>query len=258
MDKNNQIILYEGSPLERIAASDIVLRSDTSLMKQKRLYLASDVFVGEYNVTGFVVVDNQPEQRWISYTDGDKIGVPWGNDPNQIEFDLFGITNDAQRLAHFIGTDKGFKMIRYFILPLNVEDFFRSDRYIGEPLIDKCVCEGTIPDEFDEQKVNPVYAFREREEEELIDRIIEHINPRLKQIGESRLSWEHFGHHVYFSFHPWQVYKPILEVGEESIVRAIRNFDKLLSRFDEKKKLQKRILKVKGAEEYKVVLPPLE
>lgn len=258
MGEDNQIILYEGSPLERIATSDIFLRRDKPLMEQKRLYLASDVVVGEYGVTGFVVVDNQPGKRWISYTDGDKTGVPWGDDPNRLEFKLWGITDDPQRLAHFVSTDKGFKMIRYFVVPSNVRDFFRADRYLGEPMIDKCACEGAIPDEFDEQKVNTVYAFREREERELIDRIVEHINPKLQQIGELRLAWEDFGHHVYFSFHPWQVYRPVLEVGEESVIRAVRNFDKFLSRFDERKKLQRRNLEIEGAQEYKGVLPPSE
>lgn len=253
MDQDNQVILYEGNPLERIAASDIVARSDSPLMKQKRLFLASDVIVGEYGVTGFVVVDTKPEKRWICYTDGNATGVPYGKE--EAEMLLFGIDDDPYRLAHYIDTDQGFKMIRYFILPPNVRDFFRTDRYLGTPMINKCACEGTIPDEFDEVEVNTGYAF-DGEERELIDGIIGHINPRLEHIGETRFSWEDFGHHVYFSFHPWQIYRPVLEVGEEAIVRAIRNFDQVLSRFDGNKTLQQRVLRVEGARDYTRVLPP--
>ena len=256
MGQDNQIILYEGSPLERITTSDIVLRSDAPLMKQKRFYLASDVVVGEYGVTGFVIVDNKPEDRWISYTDGDKTGVSWDPKYHNVEFLLHGIKGNTFRESHFVNTSQGFKMIRYFVLPSNVRSFFIADKYLGEPMIDKCACEGAIPDEFDELKAYPVYAFEKREEREIIDRILEHINPKLEKIGESRFSWEDFGHHVYFSFHPWQVYKPVLEAGEESIVRAVRNFDQFLSRFDERKLLQRRDLEIKGAQEYKGVLPP--
>ncbi|MFH1316686.1 MAG: hypothetical protein ABII01_04155 [Candidatus Woesearchaeota archaeon] len=256
MSEDNQIILYEGSPLERIASSDIVLRTDKPLMEQKRLFLASDVVVGEYGVTGFVVVDNKPEKRWISYTEGDKTGVSWDPEYHSLEFTMYGL-DEPLRKAHFANTDEGFKMIRYFILPSNVSQFFRTDKFLGYPMIDKCCREGTLPEEFDEVEVNPVYAFH-GEEREIIDRIIERISPNLQQIGESRFSWEDFGHQVYFSFHPWQTYKPVLEAGEESVVRAVRNFDQFLSRFDERKKLQRRDLEIQGAQEYKGVLPPSE
>ena len=255
MSERNQVILYEGSPLERITASNIVLRRDKPLIEQKRLFLASDVVVGEYGVTGFVVVDNKPEDRWLSYTDGDELGVRWGEN-DSVHFMIWK-EEDPNRLLHYLDTSQGFKMIRYFILPSNVSAFFGTDRYLGGPMIDKCACEGAIPNEFDEVKINPNYAFN-GEERELIDRIIEHINPRLEQIGESRFSWEDFGHHVYFSFHPWQVYRPVLEIGEESIVRAVKNFDQFLSRFDERKKLQRRALEIEGAQEYKGILPPQE
>lgn len=144
-------------------------------------------------------------------------------------------------------------MIRYFILPNNVKDFFRKDKFLGYPMIDKCCREDTLPEEFDETEVNPVYAFN-GEEIETVDMIITGISPKLEQIGELRFSWEDFGHHPYFSFHPWQVYKPVVEVGEESIVKAIKNFDNFLSRFDQKRILQKRTLEIKGSQEYKSIL----
>jgi hypothetical protein len=256
MSEDNQVILYEGSPLERIASSNIVLRTDKPLMDQKRLFLASDVIVGEYGVTGFVIVDSKPENRWISYTEGDKTGVIWDTEYHSLEFVIYGI-NEPLRKVHFVNTNEGFKMIRYFILPSNVSQFFTTDKFLGDPMIDKCCREGTLPEEFDEVVVNPVYAFR-GEEREIIDRIIERISPNLQKIGESRFAWEDFGHQVYFSFHPWQTYKPVLEAGEESVVRAVRNFDQFLSKFDERKKLQRRDLEIQGALEYKGVLPPSE
>lgn len=257
MGENNKVILYQGAPLEKIAASEIVLVSkDKPLMEQQRMFLASDIVVGEYGVAGFVLVDNQPEDRWLSYDDGSKTGVPWC-DTDSLHFVIWK-DKEPHRLSHYIDTSQGFKMIRYFVLPSNIKEFFKTDKYLGEPVIDKCVCDGTLPEDFDEEKVNPFYAFREGKERELINKIVSHINPRFEQIGELRFSWEDFGHHVYFSFHPWQVYKPVLEAGEESVIRAVRNFDECLSRFDNRKKLQKKILEVEQAQEYMGVLPPEE
>ena len=242
----NSLMLYEGSPLERIAASTIVqVNKDYVPMSQQRLYLVSDVVVGEYGVTGFVIVDHKPEDRWISYTDYDKAGVFWDPKHHALEFALYG-WNDPSRIAHYANTSEGFKMIRYFVLPHNVREFFRSDAFLGDAMIDKCCREDTLPEELDETEVNPIIAFR-GEERETVDRILAAISPRLGQIGESRLSWEDFGHQVYFSFHLWQSYKPVLEAGKESVFRAIRNFDRFLSRFDSKAVLKKRDLEIQGA-----------
>ncbi|MBI2632243.1 hypothetical protein HYW75_04525 [Candidatus Pacearchaeota archaeon] len=240
--ERQEIILYKNKPLERITASNIVLREETPLMKEKRLFLASDVIVGEYGITGFVAVDNKPEDRWWSYTEGDRIGVKWSVEDSPLLV-AWKVSN-PKRLSHYINTSTGFKMIRYFVLPSSVQEFFRRDKFLGDPLINKCAREGTILEEFDEVLVNPTYAFS-GEQRELIDGILEHINPRLEKIGESRLSWEDYGHAVYFSFHPWQEYKPILEIGQESIMNSVLNFDKFLSHFDQRKTLKKRVLELK-------------
>ena len=257
-DGNNSVILYQGSPLERIAASGIVMAKNKPLIKSERIFLASDIIVGQYGVTGFVLVDNKPENRWVSYTDGDRTRITWRLPYDEDEFALMGIIDEPYRMAsHYINTSKGFKMIRYFILPNNVKEFFQRDRKLDEPLIEKCCEEGTLPGDFDEEKVNIALAFH-GEERALVDRIIKNITPRFKRIGGLRLSWQDSGYHAYFSFHPWQHYKPVLEAGEESIVRAIKNFDTVLSRFDMNKRLTKRDLKTELAENYRGVLPPVE
>lgn len=248
------VILYEGSPLEKIAASSIVL-NNSELMKSERIFLASDVIIGEYGVTGFVLVDNKPENRWRSYTDGEWTGVTFK--PNDIELPLFySIGENSPRLVHFVDTDKGFKMIRYFVLPSHVKEFFERDRHLGSPLIEKCCEEGTLPAEFDEVKVDLGYAFN-GEQTDLINRILERVNPRFEKIPEVML-WQNIGQHAYFSFHPWQHYKPVLQAGEEAVVRAIRNFDMILSRFDMRNTLAKRELKPEIAQPYAGVLPPVE
>lgn len=258
MEDTNQVIVYQGSPLERVAASQLVMPETFMMMEQKKLYLASDVIIGKYGIVGMVIVDSRPEKRWYSYTNSDWTGVSMDAEADDPDFLLarHGIESyDSYRKAHFFDTDKGFKMIRYFILPENVREFFKRDSYLGDPLIDKCCREGTLPAEFDEVVVNPSLGFRD-EDREVIDMILGQISPSLEKIGQHRFSWEDFGHHLYFSFHPWQHYKPVAQAGEEAVVRAVKNFDSVLRRFDEREVLQKRDLQVDGAIEYKGILPP--
>ncbi len=126
-------------------------------------------------------------------------------------------------------------------------------------MIDKCCMEGTIPEDFDEVKPDrPDYAFWlvDKGELDVIDAIVASINPDLANSPETAYRYD--GRHVYFSFHPWQLYKPAVEAGEESVVRAIRNFDIFLSRFDARGQLQRRELEITIATSYVGVLPPSE
>lgn len=243
----NQIILYEGSPLEVISNSSIVL-SGNSLMEQKRFYLASDVIVGRYGVTGFVIVDNRPEKRWVSYTDGSYSGVTY----KPKGYLGSGIEDKSRFLSHFVDTDTGFKMIRYFILPENIKEFFKRDEYLGDPMITKCCEQDTLPKEFDEVKATLIYLSDN--DQNLLKEIIRYISGGLKHIDEHSLFEAYYGHWVYFSFHPWQVYSPVIKAGEEGVIRSIRNFDNFLERFDRNAQLKKRDLQIETAQEYKGML----
>ncbi len=242
------VILYEGSPLERIAASSLVLSGKMPLAKAPQIYLASDVIVGKYGVTGLLLVDSKPKPRWESYTDGNWTGAV--TDEKSV---LFMSEYDPIRYAHYMNTSSGFKMIRYFILPPEVAAFFRQDSFLGDPMIDKCCRDGTLPEDYDEVLVNSRYV-ESSDEGRFLTQIINSVNPAFAKDQEPRNNPK-FGQKVYFSFHLWQVYKPVTEVGEESIVRAITNFDRVLSQFDNRNILQQRQL-VSPSIEYRGVLPP--
>lgn len=243
------IVLYEGSPLERIAASAVGLETVAKPLKKPQIYLASDVIVGAYGVTGFVLVDIKPERRWVSYTNSDWFGVTFETSGNHLL--KFEVESDPVRRAHFFDTNEGFKMIRYFIMPDNVQEFFTRDKFLGEPMVDKCCRDGTLPEDYDEDPVSSNHAIYD-ESGDILEAVLKTINP---SFGVPAFSTERMGHRIYFSFHSWQLYKPVLEVGEESVVRAIRNFDTFLSRFDQTKQLQRRELPLEAAVAYSRVLP---
>ena len=74
--------------------------------------------MGQYGVTGFLIVDTRPEERWESYTNTDLYGVS-----HSLEHCIHipdDVRNDPVRISHYINTDKGFKMVRYFLIPKNV------------------------------------------------------------------------------------------------------------------------------------------
>lgn len=251
----SSVILYEGSPLERIAASAVLPRNKDVLQEflHSRFFLPSDIVMGRYGVTGFLIIDTRPEERWESYTDTNLYYISHSLDhrihiPDEDR-------NDPIRVSHYINTDKGFKMIRYFLLPNNVRTFFESDEDLGEPMVRKC-CR-TIPKWFDEDEAREVFGELSGDEEgdKLVAAIIEGITPRLRQIGETELKRYDFKHQRYLSFHPWRFVKDVLAVGEDSIVEAIGNFDKFLGTMDRRGVLRKRNLQTNGAAEYRLALP---
>lgn len=241
--ETRSIEVHQGAPLERVSASGLVL---AQYLGEPRYYLASDVAVGNYGVIGFVLADSRPEKRWHSYTNGEWIGVEYSED----DILFSDLIHDPLSRNHFLDTDQGFRMIRHFVMPLNIRDFFEKDRFLGDPLVDKCCREGTLPEDFDEVPGRPNYIYWEGRTdgnpEGLLSKIIRYANPALEYSEDPGILWQDLGHRTYLSFHPWQAYKPVIEEGQESIFRAIANFDGVLSRFDRNGVLQTRGLEAAG------------
>ena len=213
--------------------------------------------MGKYGVTGFLIVDTRPEERYESYTDSNLYGVSHSIEHCQhIPPEVRG---DPLQLSHFIETDKGFKMIRYFIIPENARGVFGRDKHLGPALIKKCLEDCGIPEWFNDEEAYEVFTYDkdyisgEVEGEKLVGKVKENIIERLRSIGET-LSEYRGGHHAYVSFHPWQYYKDAIGVEESSIVTAIANFDRALSMLDKKGTLQKRNLQTES--ESRIALPP--
>lgn len=233
-DANRAVVLYQGAPLEQIGTRALIFPGGRQ--QESRFFLPEDIVVGRYGVIGFLVIDKTPEQRWVSYTSYDWTGV---------EVRDYDASWRGGNATHFLNTDQGFKMVRYFILPPSVGDFFAKDKFLGEPLIDKCCREGTLPEEFDEEKAYPNIAFWSGDEvqEGLIRPVIKASLPELS--GDELFSYD-WGknQNSYVSFHPWQDFKYVIGEGQNSIHAAISNFDDVIGKFDTKQLLTPRDLRV--------------
>lgn len=249
-DKTTSIVLYGGSPLEKIAASGFLIKSPLKTL-HSRLYLASDIIMGDYGVAGFLLIDSRPEERFESYTDGDLIGV--SSDHEHCEHIPPEVRNNPLRLSHYIETDKGFKMVRYFLVPDNIVEFFYKDKFLGEPVIAKCYRDVKIPEWFDEEDSRPHEALYRiyDEKDALLKSISEEIITKLREITkEPKVDF----HRACVSFHPWSYYKHAVEIGESGIVAAIGNFDRMIQMLDKQGVLPKRNLKSEGAQVYRIAL----
>ena len=143
------VIVYEGSPVEKIGTR--ALAFPEVHQKEPRFFLPEDIVVSRYGIIGFLIVDNHPEQRNVTYANPEWTGI-------KIDEYTLGL-GDKKNSPHFFKTDKGFKMVRYFILPPNVGDFFAQDKYLNEAMIDKMCRQETFAEEFDEEPEKLKWVF---------------------------------------------------------------------------------------------------
>ncbi len=241
---DTSLVIYKGSPLEQIATREVM---EGVSLKKNRIFLATDVVIGKYGVIGFGLVDSKPEDRWKSYTDGVWIGVVYNEDSFYLLAQHKDSYADAKlRRSHYIGTSDGFKLARYFVLPRSVMDFFDRDEFLGEPLIEKCLRQGTLPADFDEEKADPYYAFHMEEPRELVDAILAKICPEAGDAG-SQVAYkvglaEALGistkHYPYVSFHSWWQFRDIIQIAQDSLVASVANLDAVLAHYDTNHVLQ--------------------
>ncbi|GEM_PF-1600279 len=262
--QQRNVLIFQDSPLERIASSAVVPNNVLTDLVHSRFFLGSDFYMGTYGVTGFLVIDSRPEERWESYTDTNLYGVSHSlkhcmHIPQEVR-------NDPIRLSHYINTDKGFKMIRYFLLPSNVKELFSRDRHLKDSLVRKCCEDVPITEWFDEETANEIFTgyningswISSREDgEKLVNGIIEGISPNLKETGESKFEKYDFRHEHYVSFHSWQVFRQCLVIGEDAVIAAIGNFDRMIPLIDKRGELKRRDLRTEGAYEHRLALPSM-
>ncbi len=233
-EPNRAVVLYQGLPVETIGTR--ALTFPEGHQKEPQFFLPEDIVVGRYGVIGFLMVDNHPEQRNLTYTNGEWTGV---------EIEEYAVL-PGKNNSHFLNTDRGFKMIRYFILPPNVADFFANDKFLGEPMIDKCCRESTLPEEFDEVQALTRHVFGPAGwTEGAVEIVRAVIKASLPQLDEELLQrYDEYGksQYPYVSFHPWQEFKFVIGEGQKSIYAAMNNFDTFISRFDSSRVLEEREL----------------
>ena len=217
----SSIALYGKNPLE-IVSSDLI-KNASNEVHTAQVYLGSNIFVNKYGVLGFSIIDSKPKKRWVRYDRSDWTGVEHGEDI----YDTV-ILNDPVRMRHFADTDKGFAAARQFIFPEEVYDFFTRENFLGDPLINKCCSDKTMPSDFDEERM--IYNPFENTYHTLMEYVVLKENERRVQAGFTNLTGDHTN--AYISFHPWSVYHSVINQLDKGIMQSLNNFDILLNKFD--------------------------
>lgn len=174
---DSSVVLYEGSPLERISSSSVF----PSVTHSKH-FVYKEIVMGQYGTAGFLIIDTRPDKRQLNYNGDDGYGLCgyYSEQEHGIDHPPYFVSFNPERKDHFIGTEKGFSMVRNFILPPSLVDFVNSERLIGEPIVDKAVM--TLPAEFDEVKGYGFYVFSDAEGERLLDLVIACLKPKIAEV----------------------------------------------------------------------------
>ncbi len=143
--------------LQVVKTGELLRLPEANIEVEAPIYLASDVHLSDYGIRGFVLVDTKPENRvWgyhedRFYNSGETMS---GREkPDYVEGEPRD--EDPVQIARYYGTRHGFKAVRFFVLPEAVREFFGSDKFLGEPMIAKCLEEGTTPSDFGERPILP-------------------------------------------------------------------------------------------------------
>lgn len=243
-----EVVQFQGELVERV---DFTNQQLTLPNQQERYYLVAPIYRSSFGVEGYLLVDHHPEERWHSYTDRDCIYVPYKMGESSYCGHDVPPTDDPIRLAHFFDTDQGFKLVRFFHLPEAVIQTFAEDTFSGAHLIEKSISDRTLPKNFDEVQVALNLLSGEKYGAlQSLGRALTLVNPAYSELTDDRYpKWGTVpAHRVYFSFHPWPWYNLVIQIGEQSIIKALINFDRVLERMNPEVVLERRELILPDAE----------
>ena len=217
---DNNIVLWQGNNALTLSSS-----LSREVVLQSRFFLPSEVLVSHHGIVAMVIVDNKPGRRNISYVEDEWSGVG-------IDLDLVKYIHedDPIRRCHFVDTEKGFSLIRAFILPSCIEKVFSRDQFLGEPFIDKCINDRTFDVEFDEERA----SFRSNPVREAVPLIKTFTASAwqmacLPELDTGNVDDVHV--RTWLSFHGWFMFPHAVAQAQLSLVKALGNFDSLLERF---------------------------
>lgn len=207
---SDQMILWRGSSS---LASPIMRELLPVLVSQKRFFLVGEVLVSNYGIVGMLLGDGKPESRKASYSDGDWIGV-------SVDHMEGTFPDDPIREAHYANTQNGFSVIRVIVLPPRVESFFRTDEFLGRPMIEKCACQGVFETEFDEEFGSPSFL-------PIADALscIQGIAAAALSNAGVQGGGNDGSVYSWISFHSWVVFESVKDEARIALERSLGNFD---------------------------------
>lgn len=222
------IVPYKGIPLERLSGRDLVRPGDLAA-KPTRFYLASNVYVGNFNQAGFVVVDKNPGKRpyWIGSE------ILSGYTPEQVQQRIDQrIIKEEER--YFFDTAGGLAALRLFALSKQLMDIFDKDTFLGRPMIRKICEQGVVPDEFNElnawlEEREPIFDYILNRSGALTEELYQVASSALRPVAER--TGQKYAFFPYVTYFPSQAYPIVVPTLEESAQEVVSRFDDFGKRF---------------------------
>ena len=199
------------------------------------VYLGTDVFQGEFGVTSFGLVVPRPTQRPVVFYPEE--GPTWGLGDGSSNVDD-QIYKDGLHKARHVGTAKGFGVVRAVVAPKEIEEGFRSDRFLGPAVIDKCCLDGTVEDLDEETSLaantSDLSFVMDASAELVVGRkSLEKYIPvmtRLKQRLQESTGANYIVLREYPSWHSYRVYQQVLGEVAKGCQATVANFDEVISK----------------------------
>ena len=248
-EASRDIVIYRGAPVARIALNQLIQRLTPDA---RTVNLMSDIFTSDYGVTGFLLLDSQPEGGRGYYPNGE-FGWYCNEEEWKSSCEAGIYENDLRVKCKNVPFPGTFKMVRYFIMPEKVGDLFRGDKFLGEPMINKICIEDLVPEEFDEHRFTNILAEEKAQEyAELLEQI---CGENILNLG---IYFGHKDHRAYQSFHLFSPLFPIRDIAQEAVVKALARFDQFIARFDTAEKLKdsRQNLTIENGTQYPTLLLP--
>ncbi|MES2216257.1 MAG: hypothetical protein V4481_03095 [Patescibacteria group bacterium] len=224
---NNDLTIWKGGTLPLLQYAPLGLVITT----QQRFFIPEEILVSRFGIVAMTVADKEPGRRCVTYSDAEWTGVEDNGTGHEYP-------HDSVRRAHFSHTDRGFSIIRIFILPKLLLEIFESDEFLGPPMISKCACKGTVSESFDEMPASPNTSplF-------MTEPLVQNVTCAAwlaagipDQKPPIRSQWS-----AWISFHGWFAFKSAVAEAQLSLEKGLENFDDFIGRLTKQPKCYAKI-----------------
>lgn len=212
-----KLLVYGPDVIDPVASID--------LREPAEVYLAGNVFQGEYGPASFALVVPHPQPRPFYYTASEGTSGTWDDNSNQEIEEAFA--RDPLHASHFYNTNKGFAVVRTVVAPVRVWDRLKTDRFLGPAVINKCFLEGTVPDNFDEEESLDLKSSLGDEKYERVDALYEQILGNIAAAGGEEFTYLR----THASWHSYRLYETVVGQVQEACRITVANFDEILGLF---------------------------
>ena len=225
--------------IEPLAIEAVVVNQyDPEILEN--LTVATPIHVGRVGAVAFGIMVRRPDFTRPGYIGSDRvsgIGRPWKEltTDEQLSTGLGGASDEER--ARFCGTQTGFMIVRQTLLPSELSNVLRKDRFIGPAVIDKCAREVfETPDDLGEDYDHELSSlFGDTYDEDgtysqiqrLTSLVIQSLgNDQLPQ--DSRLEVGR----SYASWHGYPYYHSVIARISGACKTTVENFDDLADHFN--------------------------